>query len=67
MADTGTWGVRYRMTSFMSSKAGKHGSVASGTEVPRTKLVAALEKWTRLHSTQDLEEAPYMDEVFEAR
>ena len=53
-----------RMTSFMSTKAGKHGSVASGTEVPRTKLVTALKKWTRLHSTEDLEEALYVDEIF---
>lgn len=53
-----------RMTSFMSTKAGKHGSVASGTEVPRTKLVTALKKWTRLHSTQDLEDALYVDEMF---
>ena len=59
--------MNQRMTSFMSTKAGKHGSVASGTEVPRTKLVAALEKWTRLHSTQNLEEALYVDEVFGAR
>jgi hypothetical protein len=56
-----------RMTSFMSTKPGKHGSVASGTEVPRTKLVAALKKWTRLHSTQDLEDALYVDEVFAAQ
>jgi hypothetical protein len=56
-----------RMTSFMSTKAGKHGSVASGTEVPRTKLVSALKKWTRLHSTQDLDEALYVDETFEVR
>jgi hypothetical protein len=56
-----------RMTSFMSTKSGKHGSVASGTEVPRTKLVSALKKWTRLHSTQDLEEALYVDESFEVR
>src|SRR5690348_8936204 len=59
--------MNQRMTSFMSTKAGKHGSVASGTEVPRSKLVTALEKWTRLHSTQDLEDALYVDEVFEAR
>ena len=56
--------IDQRMTSFMSTKAGKHGSVASGTEVPRAKLVTALKKWTRLHSTQELEEALYVDEIF---
>lgn len=59
--------VGKRMTSLMSTKAGKHGSVASGTEVPRTKLVTALKKWTRLHSTQDLHGALYVDEVFAIR
>jgi hypothetical protein len=57
--------MKERMASFMSTKAGKHGSVASGTEVPRTKLVTALKKWTRLHSTQDLKGALYEDEVFD--
>ena len=59
--------MNQRMTSFMSTKADKHGSVASGTEVPRTKLVTALKKWTRLHSTQDLEEALYVDEIFKVQ
>jgi len=59
--------MNQRMTSFMSTKAGKHGSVASGTEVPRTKLVTALKKWTRLHSTQDLDEALYVDEIFNVK
>lgn len=56
--------AKQRMTSFMSTKKDKHGSDARGTEVPRIKLVNALEKWTRLHSTQDLKGAPYCEEVF---
>ncbi|MBN8735380.1 MAG: hypothetical protein J0H27_03825 [Xanthomonadales bacterium] len=56
--------AKQRMTSFMSTKAGKHGSAAKGTEVPRTTLVTALEGWTRLHSTQHLAGALYVEELF---
>lgn len=55
---------KQRMASFMSTKAGKHGSAAKGTEVPRTTLVNALEGWTRLHSTEHLAGALYVEELF---
>jgi hypothetical protein len=41
-----------RLESLCSTKAGKHGSVASGTEVPRRVLVADLEAHSKLSSTE---------------
>ena len=41
-----------RLTCLLSTKEGKHGSVSKGTEVPRSKLVNELMKYTDLHSTQ---------------
>jgi ribonuclease BN (tRNA processing enzyme) len=43
-----------RLQSFMSTMSGKHGSTAQGTEVPRSKLVEALESETAHFSTQSL-------------
>jgi hypothetical protein len=43
-----------RMTSVLSTMAGKHGSQSKGTEVPRKTLLDSLRKDTHLHSTQDL-------------
>ena len=43
-----------RLQSIMSTKPGKHGSVASGTEVPRKKLVDALESDSTHFSTHTM-------------
>jgi hypothetical protein len=40
-----------RLRSFMSTMTDKHGKVASGTEVPRSKLVTALDTESDLFST----------------
>lgn len=40
-----------RLTTVMSTMPGKHGSVSSGTEVPRTTLFNALDSESDLHST----------------
>jgi len=40
----GSSSKRNRLGTLCSTKAGKHGSVSSGTEVPRRTLVAELEK-----------------------
>ncbi len=46
------------LCSVMSTRSNsKHGSRAKGTEVPRDKLVAALQAFSDLHSTQELEPA----------
>lgn len=68
----GTWypanakpkAIAKRMAALMSTRPGKHGSVASGTEVPRSKLVTALKKWTRLHSTQAITKGLYFEETY---
>jgi hypothetical protein len=44
-------GARGRLTSVLSTKAGKHGESRRGTEVPRTKLLAALRTESDLVST----------------
>jgi beta-lactamase superfamily II metal-dependent hydrolase len=43
-----------RLTTVVSTKPGKHGSVQSHTEVPRSTLVAELQKESDFFSTQDL-------------
>jgi len=48
-----------RLRSILSTKTGKHGSPARGTEVPRTKLKRALEKESELFSTQSLRSRPF--------
>lgn len=45
-----------RLRSVLSSMEGVHGSVNRGTEVPRSKLVEALEEESHLTSTVDLPE-----------
>ncbi|HEX2042128.1 MAG TPA: hypothetical protein VHF24_05765 [Acidimicrobiales bacterium] len=47
------WGDDKRLVSLMSTSAGVHGK-SEETAVPRATLVAALEKGTRLFSTEDL-------------
>lgn len=44
-----------RLATMVSSLAGKHGSVDRGTEVPRTLLLAELERKSNLHDTEKLE------------
>lgn len=41
------------LVTLLSTLAGKHGSEARGTEVPRQKLVRALEKGSTLYTTQE--------------
>jgi hypothetical protein len=41
-----------RLITVMSTKSGKHGDPRRGTEVPRRKLVDALEKESDLFTTQ---------------
>lgn len=43
-----------RMTSVLSTMAGKHGKEEKRTEVPRRSLVEALRHDTHFHSTQEL-------------
>lgn len=43
-----------RLVTFLSTMAGKHGSVESKTEVPRRTLVSALRRDSELFNTQDL-------------
>ncbi len=43
-----------RLTTVVSTLAGKHGDARSGTEVPRKKLVEALRLDSDYHSTQDI-------------
>ena len=43
-----------RLRSVVSTKPGKHGSEAKGTEVPRKKLVAALKAESSFFSTHDM-------------
>ena len=45
----------HRLTSIMSTMPGKHGSVASKTEVPRSTLKAELKRESNLVSTDELE------------
>jgi hypothetical protein len=44
-----------RLTTMVSTRAGKHGSVDRGTEVPRQVLLAELGKTSNLHDTETLE------------
>lgn len=45
------------LQTVVSTKAGKHGSVDRGTEVPREKLVKALENESEYHTTQTIKPA----------
>jgi hypothetical protein len=45
---------RNRLTTMMSTMAGKHGSSDRDTEVPRSKLVTALSAESNLFTTQKL-------------
>lgn len=45
-------GARERLETLCSTKSGKHGSVAAGTEVPRKTLVEELQKDSDFDSTE---------------
>jgi hypothetical protein len=53
----GNAGKRNRLETLCSTKAGKHGSVSSGTEVPRKTLVAELEKDSDFVSSEESSQA----------
>ena len=50
----GNFSKKDRMTSVLSTMAGKHGSEEKRTEVPRKTLVDELKHDTHFHSTQEL-------------
>ena len=51
-----------RLETLCSTKAGKHGSVAAGTEVPRRTLVAELARESKFISSEDAED-PFCNQV----
>ncbi len=55
-----------KMTSLMSTRPGKHGTTEA-TAVPRSTLVAALEKVSTVYSTDDLGPAPFLELEADAR
>jgi hypothetical protein len=52
-----------RLTSVMSTMSGKHGSVDSKTEVPRTTLKAALTTESNLFSTEELHGGVFFKDI----
>ena len=52
-----------RLTSVMSTRDGKHGHAETGTEVPRSKLVRALEDGSALCDTRNLPKGQLYAEV----
>ena len=52
-----------RLTSVMSTRDGKHGHAETGTEVPRSKLVRALEEGSALCDTRNLPKGQLYAEV----
>ena len=54
MRNTGRGAATRRVTSVLSSKTNVHGEKHRGTEVPRDKLLDALESSTKLISTMGL-------------
>jgi len=52
-----------RITSVVSTKHGKHGSVDKHTEVPRGTLVAELDTYSNFHSTEQLGEGVLYDMI----
>lgn len=65
MKHRGAAGKKDRLRSFVSTMAGKHGAPDRGTEVPRQKLVDALEHDTDFFSTQVLTKRDEFCHVFE--
>lgn len=52
-----------RLRSVMSTKPGKHGSIAARTEVPRSTLLAELKAHSELHSTDALAPGVLYEEI----
>lgn len=52
-----------RLTTVLSTRDGKHGSPAKGTEVPRTTLVAALQAESDLHDTRKIKDGRLFEEL----
>jgi hypothetical protein len=52
-----------RLVTVLSTMAGKHGSVPSGTEVPRRKLVEELYRQSDLFTTQALKKGALFHEI----
>ena len=50
-----------RLETLVSTKAGKHGSLKAGTEVPQHLLVDALAKESSFNTTEDLRKEFYKD------
>jgi hypothetical protein len=58
----------HRLTTLLSTEAGKHGSEATHTEVPRTSLVEELKAKSHFHTTEETAlgpGAPYEDVVIQ--
>jgi hypothetical protein len=51
------------MTSLLSTRTGKHGTIEASTEVPRTTLLKELTAHTCLHSTHTLAVDKLYDEI----
>ena len=52
-----------RLTTVMSTMAGKHGSSSRSTEVPREKLVSALTNQSKHFSTQQLKGGTFYKDI----
>ena len=52
-----------RLKSVLSTKPGKHGSVASRTEVPRATLLKELSSHSELHSTDKLADGELFETI----
>ena len=63
LAKKGDAKVKDRLTSVMSTRDGKHGHAETGTEVPRSKLVRALEEDSALCDTRNLPKGQLYAEV----
>lgn len=56
-------GAKKRLVSVLSTRDGKHGSLAAGTEVPRTLLVKELQTESDLHDTRNLKDGLLCEEL----
>lgn len=52
-----------RMHAVLSTKSGKHGSVSSRTEVPRTALLKEIGKHAHLHNTETMEPGALCEKI----
>ncbi len=51
-----------RLRTAVSTMAGKHGKTARGTEVPREKLIEALQRASNFSNTQTIESTDLFEE-----